>query len=77
MNVSPRIGLRGFFTPLNSSSARNSNVVLITSKADVRWFDMPAAQVKLDDGNETLCWIFDFGHRKKSFRMCHEADPDD
>ena len=76
MNVSPRMGLRGFFTPLNSSSARDSNVVLIPSKADVRWFDMPAAQVELDNRNETLYWIFDFGHGKKGFRMCHEAIPD-
>ena len=34
---------------------------------------MPAAQVKFDHGHETLCWIFDFGHRKKGFRMCHKA----
>lgn len=49
---------------------------LVRAKANIRWFDMPAAQVKLDDGNETLCWIFDFGHRKEGFRMCHEAVAD-
>ena len=77
MNVSPRIGLRGFFTPLYLSSARDSNVLLTAGKANIRWFDVPAAQVKLDYRDESLCGVVDFGHRKKGFRMCHEAIADD
>lgn len=42
----------------------HSNLLLVPAKANLRWFDMPAAQVKFDHRNETLCWIFDFGHRK-------------
>ena len=53
--------------------SQNSNVLLLSGKANVRWSDMPATQVKLDHRNKTLCWIFDFGHGKKCFRMCHEA----
>ena len=46
---------------------------LCTARANVRWFDMPATQVKLDHGNEALSWIFDFRHRKECLGMCHEA----
>ncbi len=48
-------------------------MLLIAFEANLRWFDMPAAQVKFDYGNETLYWILDFGHRKKCFRMCHKT----
>ena len=48
----------------------------VTAKANVRWFDMPAAQVEFHHGNKALCRIFDFGHRKEGFRMCHEAIAD-
>ena len=51
-------------------------MLLTPAKANIRWFDMPAAQVKLDYRNETLCWVVDFGHREKGFGMCHEAIAD-
>lgn len=49
------------------------DVLNIPVKANVRWFDMPTAQVELDHRNESRCWILDFGHRQECFRMCHEA----
>ncbi len=51
-------------------------MLLIPFEANLRWFDMPAAQVKFDHGNESLYWVLDFGHRKKCFRMCHKAVAD-
>lgn len=53
--------------------SQRSNTIFLPVKADVRWFDMPAAQVEFDHRNETLGWIFNFGHRKEGFRMRHEA----
>ena len=44
-----------------------------TARANVRWFDMPATQVKLDHRNKALSWIFDFRHRKEGLGVCHEA----
>jgi hypothetical protein len=40
---------------------------------DLRWFDMPATEVELHHGNETLDRIVNFGHWEQGFGMCHEA----
>jgi hypothetical protein len=39
----------------------------------VRRFNVPSAQVELDDGNEALEGVIDRGHGKKGLRMSHEA----
>ena len=45
----------------------------MVARANVRWFDMPAAQVEFHNGYETLCWVFDLRHRKEGLGVCHEA----
>ena len=43
------------------------------AQGDLRWFDVPATQVELDNRQETLHRVFDFGHGEEGLRMCHEA----
>jgi hypothetical protein len=39
----------------------------------IRGLDVPAAEVELDHGYESLYRVFDLGHGEESFRVGHEA----
>lgn len=39
---------------------------------DACWFDVPAGQVELGDGNKTLDRVVDGGQGKESVGVCHE-----
>lgn len=71
MNISPRIGLSGFFTPLC-----DHQLVLVgiaDTSEGVRRFDVPAAQIEFCHGHKSLHGVFDLGDGEHSLGMSHEA----
>lgn len=40
---------------------------------DIRWFDVPSTQVKLDHGDKALDRVLNRRHREEGFRMGHKA----
>lgn len=70
MKISPSIGLRGFFTPLWGREYQISMSRRCGGRerkgtagvgSDERGADVPAAQVELDDGDESEDGVVDFG----------------